>query len=234
MPGSIHPFRPPSRRTLRRMSAGAASTPPVSQPAENERRERIAAKRERQARLDADREARALLRREQRARALPAAARSALETRAGLLFPWDMLKVERTLSARLSGQPEGALFSIFDLAIWFAGVNLGCAPKEIGAPSAIADFIALSAPRTRSWPEVARTAGFFITAQAFAGRAVDRADLMDQARAAAKALEVRLAELPEWLVVHQLRAPWFIIRPKPETAAEMWKEVEEMRALVDA
>ena len=86
----------------------------------------------------------------------------------------------------------------------------------------------LSAPRTCSWSELMRAADFFLEVQAFEGRALDRAALMDKAKEALARLEGRLSALPDWLTIHELRGSWFIIRPKPETAKAMWEEVMEL------
>ena len=40
-----------------------------------------------------------------------------------------------------------------------------------------------------------------------------------------RALKALLLALPDWLTIHKLRGPWFIVRPKPETAKAMWQEV---------
>jgi hypothetical protein len=87
--------------------------------------------------------------------------------------------------------------------------------------------MALAAPRTRSWTALTDTVGFFIEAVAFEGRAFDRTELLGKARRALADLEARLSTLPDWLAVHELGGPWFSIRPTPETAKAMWKEVTE-------
>ena len=107
----------------------------------------------------------------------------------------------------------------------FAGVNCGVSSKELGVAGPVADFVKLSAPRTRSWSELTSAADFLIAAQAFEGRTLDRAALMDKAKDALMRLECRLLALPDWLTIHELRGPWFIIRPTRETAKTMWQEV---------
>ena len=148
-----------------------------------------------------------------------------LEARAQLLFPWDLMAPDRKIAALLTGQPRGSLFPIFELARLFAGVNCGVSPEELGVAGQAANFMKLAAPRTRSWPELARAADFFIEAMAFEGREPDRATLINNARNVLAALEDRLTALPEWLTVVELRGSWFTIRPTPKTAAAMWKKV---------
>jgi hypothetical protein len=43
-------------------------------------------------------------------------------------------------------------------------------------------------------------------------------------------VERRLATLPSWLRVRQLNDDWFIIRPTPKTAAEIWAEASRAGA----
>jgi hypothetical protein len=219
--GSYHPHRHIQRRP-RRTSWAAQAAPTLSEDTVA-RREQIAREREQQARRETEKRERMAARREQRASdALRADARSNLEARARTLFPWDLMAPDRKIAALLTGQPRGSLFPIFELAQLFAGVNCGVSPEELGVSGQAANFVKLSAPRTRSWPELARAADFFIEAQTFEGRALDRTALLDKARRALADLEARLSALPDWLTVHELRRPWFIIRPTPETAAAMW------------
>ena len=60
----------------------------------------------------------------------------------------------------------------------------GVLPEEFDVSGQAANFVKLSAPRTHSWPELARATDFFLEAQAFEGRALDHAALMDKAREA--------------------------------------------------
>jgi hypothetical protein len=223
--GSYHPHRHARRRKA--CVCGNASQP-VSAPWEDSvaRREQIAREREQQARLESEKRERMAARREQRASdALQAGARSSLEARARMLFPWDLMAPDRKIAALLTGQPRGSLFPIFELARLFAGVNLGVPPGELGVSEPAANFMAPSAPRTRSWAELTQTADFFLAAQAFKGCALGRAELLGKAKNALGRLEDRLSALPDWLTVRQLRRPWFIIRPTPKTAEAMWKGV---------
>jgi hypothetical protein len=218
-----------NRRDRRAPRAAAIWTTPAEN--ETERRERIAAERETRRRLDADRETRAAARREQRASdASRTHTRSNLEAKAGTLFPWDLMVPDRKIAAVLTGQQPGSLYPIPGLARLFAGVNLGVSPGELGVAGQAANFMPLAAPRTRSWPEITRVADFFIEATAFEGRAFDRSELMEKARRALTYLEDRLSTLPDWLTVHELRKPWFIIRPTPKTAKAMWAAVLASKA----
>ena len=224
--GSYHPHRHTRRRPARVCENAPQSLPAPRGEDTAERREQITRERESLRQFDANRQARADARREQRASdALRASVRRDLEVRARLLFPWELMAIDRELAAILSGQPRGALFPVFDLAQFFAGVNLGVSPREFCVSETVAIFMVLSAPRTRLWPELTRAADFFIAAHALEGRAFDRAELLDQARCALAKLESRLSALPDWLTVHELRGSWFIIRPTRETAKAMWKEV---------
>jgi hypothetical protein len=215
----------PCRQTRRRHRAVAPAAPTVSA-VEECRESALAAEREARRQHEANRQARAAARREQRAiDALRASTRSRLEARARLLFPWGLMAPDREIAALLTGQPRGALFPVFDLTRLLAGVNLGVSPREFGVSETAANFMTLSAPRTRSWSELTNAADFFIAAHAFEGRAFDRTELLDKARRALADLEDRLSALPDWLTVHKLRRPWFIIRPTPETAEAMWQRM---------
>jgi hypothetical protein len=161
---------------------------------------------------------------------LRAAARNNLEARAGAVFPWDLLAPDREIAAILAGQRRLSQFPIFDLAWLFAGVNLGISPREFGVSGPAENFMMLSAPRTRSWTALTNTVDFFIEVTAFEGRAFDRTALLDKARRALADLEDRLSALPDWLTIHELRRPWFIIRPTPETARAMWEDVLESKS----
>jgi hypothetical protein len=219
--GSYHPHRHIQRRP-RRTYWAAPAAPTLSEDTVT-RREQIAREREQQARRETEKRERMAVRREQRASdACRADARSNLEARAETLFPWDMLAPDRKIAALLTGQPR---FPIFELARLFAGVNLDVSPSEFDVAGPAADFLMLSAPRTRSWSELTNAADFFIAAHAFEGRAFDRTELLDKARRALADLENRLSTLPAWLTVHELRRPWFIIRPTPETADAIWTGV---------
>jgi hypothetical protein len=222
--GNYIPARIPpgltSKRPVVPVLTGTPGTPGTTD------RERIARERERQAQIEAAKHERMAAQREQRASdVLRAAARSNLEARAGALFPWDLMAPDREIAAILTGRPRGSQFPIFDLARLFAGVNLGVSPREFGVSGPAENFMMLSAPRTRSWAELTNAVDFLIEAHAFEGRAFDRSELLDKARRALAELEDRLSTLPDWLTVHELRKPWFIIRPTPETAEAMWTDV---------
>jgi hypothetical protein len=235
--GSYHPHRDISRRpnasasrkARTPLSANLKDTAARREQIAHERErhaQRIAAEREARRRLDSNRQARAAARREQRASdALRADARSNLEARAGTLFPWNLMAPDREIAAILTGQRRGSQFPIFDLARLFARVNLGVSPREFGVSGPAENFMMLSAPRTRSWTALTNTADFFIEATAFEGRAFDRTALLDKARRTLADLEACLSMLPDWLTIHELRGPWFLIRPTPETAEAMWTDV---------
>ena len=212
--------RPLKKRALANWTVAAA-------PSENiERREQIANERELEARREVERRQRMAARRDQRASdALRTEARRNLEVKAQLLFPWDLMAPDRKIAAVLTGQPLGAMYPVFELAIPFSGVNLGISPRELGISEPAANFMTLSAPRTCSWSELMRAADFFLEVQAFEDRALDRAALMDKAKDALTRLEGRLSGLPDWLTIHELRGSWFIVRPTRETAKRMWEEV---------
>jgi hypothetical protein len=223
--GSYIPHTHTQRRPLKRRAV--ANRTVAAEPSDDSgHRERITREREQQARLEAERRERMAARREQRARdARRADTRKYLEARAEAIFPWNLLTPERKMAAILTGQPLGAMCPIAKLARLFAGVNLGVSPEELGATGELANFVKLSAPRTRSWSRLTQAADFFIAAQAFEGHALDRAALMDKASDALTRLERRLLALPDWLTIHELRGSWFIVRLKRETAKQMWQEV---------
>ena len=75
-------------------------------------------------------------------------------------------------------------------------MNFGVLPEELGVSGQAANFVKLSAPRTHSWSELARATDFFLEAQAFEGRALDHAALMDKAREALARLEVACRRCP--------------------------------------
>jgi hypothetical protein len=211
-----------NRKNRRAACATAIWTPSPENDAE--RRNRIAAEREGRRQLDERRRTRAAERHERRARDALQADAVRAEPRARLLFPWDQLGPERKVAAILAGQPRRSRFPILDLALLFAGANLGVPPSGIAKPAA--DFITQSAPRTRDWDALSRTADFFIAAHAARGRLFDRDELLAQAVHALANLDERLSALPDWLTVHRLDATWFNIRPVPETPNAIWDQVD--------
>jgi hypothetical protein len=126
------------------------------------------------------------------------------------------------MGAVLSGLPRGSLLPVSDLVAPFAGVNVGVMPGELGVWEPLADFLRLSAPRTLSWETLTKTAEFFVASQAIDSRMFDLDETLTKARAARDILETRLSTLPVWLTVYDLDGGWFIIRPTPEVASEMW------------
>jgi hypothetical protein len=169
----------PSRRPDRSVAVSQRWAPSLED--ETTRRQAIALERQRQAQLETERSARMSARREHRASdALRANARQGLEARARLLFPWDLLSPERKLAALLAGQPLGSLYPIYEMARLFAGVNVAVLPEELGVSGPLAKFTTLSAPLTRSWPELTRAVDFFIAAQALEGQTLNRDALMSQ------------------------------------------------------
>jgi hypothetical protein len=152
-----------------------------------------------------------------------------LEIRAASLFPWHLLGPDRKIAAILTGQPRGALFPISDLACLFAGVNLGVPSEELGVTGPAANFMTLSAPRTRSWAALTQTADFFIAARAIRGCTPVRDEILAQAARALADLERRVSALPDWLTVHKLDTTWFVIRPTPQMASVMWDEASRRR-----
>jgi hypothetical protein len=193
------------------------------------RRGRIAHKR----RADLDARAARLEQRQERAQYW-----TQLERRAERLFPWDLLQADRKIAAALSGDLRTeALYPILDMAKLFAVGALKLDPRDHGVKNEeLARFIKLAAPQTRSARALGEVAGFWLDMRRVeAGQPPVFGDGFDETfpdkivaatrwriGAVIDSVERRLATLPNWLCVRQLNDDWFVIRPTPETAAEIW------------
>jgi hypothetical protein len=186
-------------------------------------RDRVATERAERYHIETERRARMDERRARREREAEGdEARRIARAVAKGLFRWGSLLPERRMGAVLSGLPRGSLLPVSDFVAPFAGVNVGVMPSELGIGEPLADFLRLSAPRTLSWETLTKTAEFFVASQAMDGRVFDLDEMLTKARAALDVLESRLSTLPGCWTVYDLDGGWFIIRPTPEVASEMW------------